>query len=228
MSSASSATRSSAGKRSFAAMLPDNAYGNVVEGSFSQAASRRNARVIALERYGADRNQMQGAARNIAQALPQADSLLLADDGEALAGLTDSLTAAGAGNSCATCSCSAPVCGTIRACSAIRRCRAACSPRPIRPAIARSPAATAPSTIRNRCARRRWPTTRSRWSPRSPRRRGRSASRRRCCRTRRALPASTDCSASRRDGTNDRGLAVMRVSSSGAQVAAAAPQKLRG
>ena len=86
----------STGKRSFAAMLPDNAYGNVVEASFRQAASRRSARVIALERYGADRGQMQGAARNIAQALPQADSLLLADDGEALAGLTESLAGAGA------------------------------------------------------------------------------------------------------------------------------------
>jgi ABC-type branched-subunit amino acid transport system substrate-binding protein len=84
------------GKRSFAAMLPDNAYGNVVEGSFRQVAARRNARVIVLERYAAA--QMQNAARNVAQALPQADSLLLADDGEALAGLTDALSSAGAGN----------------------------------------------------------------------------------------------------------------------------------
>jgi ABC-type branched-subunit amino acid transport system substrate-binding protein len=86
----------STGKRSFAAMLPDNAYGNVVEGSFRQIAARRNARVIALERYGA--GQMQGAARNIAQALPQADSLLLADDGESLAVLAEALSTAGAGN----------------------------------------------------------------------------------------------------------------------------------
>lgn len=86
----------STGKRSFAAMLPENAYGNVVEASFRQVAARRNARVVAFERYGA--GQMQAAARNVAQALPQADSLLLADDGEALAGLTDALSSAGAGN----------------------------------------------------------------------------------------------------------------------------------
>jgi ABC-type branched-subunit amino acid transport system substrate-binding protein len=84
------------GKRSFAAVLPDNAYGNVVEAAFRQATARRNARVIALERYGADRAQMQTAARNVAQALPQADALLLADDGDALAAVTDSLTGAGA------------------------------------------------------------------------------------------------------------------------------------
>ncbi len=86
----------SAGKRSIAAMLPENAYGNVVEASFKQAAARRGARVVAFERYGPDRAQLQGPARNIAQALPQADALLLADDGEALAALTESLAAAGA------------------------------------------------------------------------------------------------------------------------------------
>lgn len=86
----------STGKRSFAAMLPDNAYGNVVEGTFKQAVARRGARIVAFERYGADRAQMQGPVRNIAQALPQADALLLADDGEALAALTEQLTAAGA------------------------------------------------------------------------------------------------------------------------------------
>jgi ABC-type branched-subunit amino acid transport system substrate-binding protein len=86
----------STGKKSFAAMLPDNAYGNVVEAAFKQAASRRGGRIVAFERYGADQTQMQGSARNIAQAMPQADSLLLADDGEALMGLTESLAGAGA------------------------------------------------------------------------------------------------------------------------------------
>ena len=86
----------STGKRSFAAMLPDNAYGNVVEGAFKQISARRGVRTVAFERYGADRAQMQGAARNVAQALPQADALLLADDGEALAALTESLAGAGA------------------------------------------------------------------------------------------------------------------------------------
>jgi hypothetical protein len=77
-------------------MLPENAYGNVVEAAFKQAGARRGIRTVAFERYGADRAQLQQAARNVAQALPQADALFLADDGETLAALTESLAAAGA------------------------------------------------------------------------------------------------------------------------------------
>ena len=54
----------SIGKRSFAALLPDNAYGNVVEAAFKQAVGRRGGRVVAFEKYGADRAT---AARNVAQ-----------------------------------------------------------------------------------------------------------------------------------------------------------------
>src|SRR6202011_2841446 len=43
------------GKRSFAALLPDNAYGNVVEASFKQAVSRKGGRIVAFQKYGADR-----------------------------------------------------------------------------------------------------------------------------------------------------------------------------
>lgn len=85
-----------AGKRSFAALLPDNAYGNVVEAAFKQAVTRRGGRIAAFERYGADQAQMQNPVRNIAQALPQADALLLADDGDALALVTAQLSSAGA------------------------------------------------------------------------------------------------------------------------------------
>jgi len=83
----------STGKRSFAALLPENAYGNVVEAAFKQAAGRRGGRIVAFEKYGADR---AGAARNVAQALGQADALFLADDGDAVVGMADALTAAGA------------------------------------------------------------------------------------------------------------------------------------
>ena len=43
------------GKRSFAAMLPENAYGNVVEAAFKQAVPKRGGRVVIFEKYGADR-----------------------------------------------------------------------------------------------------------------------------------------------------------------------------
>jgi len=83
------------GKRSYAAMLPSNAYGNVVEIAFKQAVARRGGRIVAFERYG-DASQMQTAARNVAQALRGADSLFLADDGEMLVQATSALQASGA------------------------------------------------------------------------------------------------------------------------------------
>jgi ABC-type branched-subunit amino acid transport system substrate-binding protein len=83
----------STGKRSFAAMVPDNAYGNVVEAAFKQAVARRGGRVVAFEKYGADRS---AAARNVANLLGQADALFLADDGDSVVGVADALAAAGA------------------------------------------------------------------------------------------------------------------------------------
>src|SRR6478609_2215395 len=85
----------STGKKSFAAMLPNNAYGNVVEAAFSQAVARGGGRVVALERYG-DGAQMNGPAANVARALSGADALFLPDDGAALPSVVDALTAAGA------------------------------------------------------------------------------------------------------------------------------------
>ena len=81
------------GKRSFAACLPDNAYGNVVEATFKQAVGRKGGRIVAFEKYGADR---AAAVRTVAQSLGQADALFLADDGESLVATADALTAAGA------------------------------------------------------------------------------------------------------------------------------------
>jgi len=81
------------GKKSFAALLPDNAYGNVVEAAFKQAAARKGGRIVAFEKYGADRS---AAARTVAQALGQADALFIADDGDSVVAVADALTAAGA------------------------------------------------------------------------------------------------------------------------------------
>jgi ABC-type branched-subunit amino acid transport system substrate-binding protein len=81
------------GKKSFAALLPDNAYGNVVEAAFKQAAARKGGRIVAFEKYSADRS---GAVRTVAQALGQADALFMADDGDSVVATADALTAAGA------------------------------------------------------------------------------------------------------------------------------------
>jgi branched-chain amino acid transport system substrate-binding protein len=74
----------SIGKRSFAALIPDNPYGTVVEASFRQAVSRRNARLVALERYPHDKGAMAGPVRNIAQASANADALFIPDGGDAV------------------------------------------------------------------------------------------------------------------------------------------------
>jgi ABC-type branched-subunit amino acid transport system substrate-binding protein len=81
------------GKRSFAALVPDNAYGNVVEAAFKQAVGRKGGRVIAFEKYAADRS---AAVRTVAAALGSADALMIADDGDSVVATADALTAAGA------------------------------------------------------------------------------------------------------------------------------------
>lgn len=86
----------STGKRSFAALLPENAYGNVVEAAFKQAVARKGARMVAFEKYTSDPSQVQTAVRNVAQALGGADALLLADDGDMLVQLSSQLAGAGA------------------------------------------------------------------------------------------------------------------------------------
>ena len=83
----------SIGKRSFAALLPDNAYGNVVEAAFKQDVGRKGGRVVVFTKYTADR---AGAARAVAPQLGTADALFIADDGDSVVAMADALTAAGA------------------------------------------------------------------------------------------------------------------------------------
>ena len=83
----------SLGKRSFAALLPENAYGNVVEATFKQAVGRRGGRIVAFQKYDADRAT---AARTVASSLGTADALFIADDGDLVVQVADALTAAGA------------------------------------------------------------------------------------------------------------------------------------
>jgi len=83
----------SIGKRSFAALLPDNAYGNVVEAAFKSAVGKKGGRIAAFTKYTADR---AGAARAMAPQLATADALFIADDGDSVVAMAEALTAAGA------------------------------------------------------------------------------------------------------------------------------------
>ena len=60
------------------------------------AMDMNKARYSTAGVYTGDRNQMQGPAQSIAQALGSADSLFLADDGDSLSVAVEALTAAGA------------------------------------------------------------------------------------------------------------------------------------
>jgi ABC-type branched-subunit amino acid transport system substrate-binding protein len=85
----------SQGKKSFAAVIPDNAYGTVAEAAFKQSVARRGGRVVALERYTADQGQMQTAIRNVAQAAGRADAIFVPDSAEGAATVVQTLTASG-------------------------------------------------------------------------------------------------------------------------------------
>jgi branched-chain amino acid transport system substrate-binding protein len=85
----------SQGKRSFVALVPDNAYGNVVEAAFKQLVPAKGGRVVALARYRPDDAGMQGPVRQIAQAASRADALFIPDSGDAVPRVAKLLEAAG-------------------------------------------------------------------------------------------------------------------------------------
>jgi ABC-type branched-subunit amino acid transport system substrate-binding protein len=86
----------SRGKRSFAALIPDNAYGTVVQAAFQQAAARRGGRVVAIERYPADPARRQEAIRRIAAAARRADAVFIPDNAETVPQIVQGLGSAGA------------------------------------------------------------------------------------------------------------------------------------
>jgi ABC-type branched-subunit amino acid transport system substrate-binding protein len=83
------------GKRSFAALIPDNAYGSVVQAAFQQAVAAGGGRVVAMERYPLDRAQMQGSVQRVVQAARQADSIFIPDGADSVVAAVQALTAAG-------------------------------------------------------------------------------------------------------------------------------------
>jgi ABC-type branched-subunit amino acid transport system substrate-binding protein len=65
------------GRKSFAALVPDTAYGRVVEAAFQQAVADRGQRVAAIERFGADPAAMKAAIQRLMPSLQQADALFV-------------------------------------------------------------------------------------------------------------------------------------------------------
>jgi branched-chain amino acid transport system substrate-binding protein len=85
----------STGKRSFAALVPDNPYGSVVEGAFRQDVSRHGAQIIALEHYTHDKAAMAAPVRAVAQSAGRADALFIPDGGDAVPDVVQLLIADG-------------------------------------------------------------------------------------------------------------------------------------
>jgi len=85
----------STGKRSFAAMVSEGAYGNVVEAEFKQVVARRGGRIVGLEHYPLDPNRMAGPARLIAQAAQAADAVFIPEGPEVVPAVVQTLVAGG-------------------------------------------------------------------------------------------------------------------------------------
>ena len=83
------------GKRSFAALIPENAYGTVVQAAFQQAVARGGGRVVVMERYPLDRTQIQGPVQRVGEAARQIDAIFIPDGADSISAVVQALTAAG-------------------------------------------------------------------------------------------------------------------------------------
>lgn len=85
------------GRRSFAALIPENSYGNAVEAQFREAVARKGARLVGIERY-APGNPAPAVGRLsglITGPGAQADALFLPETRDGLAPVAQALTKAG-------------------------------------------------------------------------------------------------------------------------------------
>jgi branched-chain amino acid transport system substrate-binding protein len=82
-------------KRSYAALIPDNPYGTVVEAAFKQDVARRGGQIVALERYPHDKAAMAAPVKNVAQAAARADTMFIPDGGDTVPDVVQALVANG-------------------------------------------------------------------------------------------------------------------------------------
>lgn len=83
----------SRGKRSIGALVPQNTYGNVALAELQQSASRRGIRIVAVERYSAGGGST--AARRIASSARSMDALFIPEQAQAMAAISSALIASG-------------------------------------------------------------------------------------------------------------------------------------
>jgi len=79
------------GKRRFAALIPDNAYGQAVEPAFRRAVAEAGGRVVVLEKYSATANGMLEPAKRVVEAIKSAEEGLVPVDALFLPGGKEAL-----------------------------------------------------------------------------------------------------------------------------------------
>jgi branched-chain amino acid transport system substrate-binding protein len=85
----------STGKHAYAALVPENPYGSVVEAAFRQDVARRGGQIVALEHYPHDRAGMANPVRAVAQSAVRAEALFIPDGGDAVPDVVQALVAGG-------------------------------------------------------------------------------------------------------------------------------------
>jgi ABC-type branched-subunit amino acid transport system substrate-binding protein len=83
----------SKGKKSIAALVPENDYGRVAEAEFQQAASRRGLRVLEIEHY--QPQNLGAAVQKIAALGNQIDTLFIPEQAAAMPAMSQALVSAG-------------------------------------------------------------------------------------------------------------------------------------
>ena len=83
----------SKGKKSVAALIPDNDYGRVTEAAFQQAAARDNIRVMTIEHY--QPQTLAAATQKIAALGDQIDALFIPEQADAMPAVSQALTNVG-------------------------------------------------------------------------------------------------------------------------------------
>ncbi|HEX5777975.1 MAG TPA: penicillin-binding protein activator [Xanthobacteraceae bacterium] len=82
-------------RRSFIALLPDNAYGTVVEGTFKQVVASGGGRIVALEHYPNDPARIAETVKKVAGAARIADAVFIADAADVTPQIVQALVANG-------------------------------------------------------------------------------------------------------------------------------------
>lgn len=78
------------GKRSYAAFVPNSAYGQVVQGAFQEAVSRAGGRVVAIESFPTEASGINAAAAKLSGVAGQIDAIFVPDpyNGQAVRALS--------------------------------------------------------------------------------------------------------------------------------------------